>query len=735
MSTAPALSPDLIRQSIALARTLSAAARNWALYPPEHPAVDASVRRLADAVRQSTSGAAFSFGVTPKTLLVAGIPLPEEQPVAETAKLLHDHDLLAITFLADPPVEALQALLRVLSTPGDDLRTAGGPAKAWDEGGHGTIVLEQIDYEKLLEDRDVETPLEDRHDDVWRSLVNTFAQGGGVFDPAQQARLLEISRSGYEIGDLASAISDTKRNIDGSPLVTTQAATVLAVFRHLANLVNVVEPERLPEVMRNVASASTMLDPHVVLNLMQTDDTANESPVVNAIAKSFDDEKVAELLATALARDGRATERLAQVFDTIAPDDERKQRVLKMTRSMLSEQDFGKSGQFRAVWASMEELLLSYDESPYVSAAYQASLQGAAERSEMLAARDLPPELPDWVDTLGQDNVRSLSVQLIVDLLTIENNADRAAEITKDMTALLEDLFLAGDFDNAVIVLRELKKASAKKVAQAAARAALTSCGESAGLRDAASLLNELDEKGLKILEECFDLIGPTAVRALLPALQSERETPAYTRACDVVRKYGATAIGHVAPLTEDNRWFVQRTAAMLLGATRSPDAIGPLQALLRKNDPRVRQQAVKALAGIDDPAAARAIQTVLRAATGEHRAAVIDALVAERDPRVVPMLARIIAESDPFGPDLQTVLDALDAVRQLGNDQAVPQVASLMKKKKFFARKKSRAFKTASVQALMAIGTPRAKSALDEAARTGDRLLKKIIHEHGAQS
>jgi HEAT repeat protein len=267
------------------------------------------------------------------------------------------------------------------------------------------------------------------------------------------------------------------------------------------------------------------------------------------------------------------------------------------------------------------------------------------------------------------------------------------------------------------------------------ARAALTSCGESAGIRDAASMLGELDEKAFKAFAECCELIGPTAVRALHPPLQTEHETPAYTRARDLVRKFGAAAVGHLAPLAEDNRWFVQRTAAALLGATRSADAIPPLQALLRRNDARVRQQAVKALAGIDDPAAARAIQTVLRASTGHSRTAVIDALVAERDPRVVPMLSRILTESDPFGDDLQTVLDALDAVRQLANEQAVPPIAALMKKKKFFARKKSRAFKTASVEALAAIGTPKAKSALEEASRTGDGLLKKIIREHGTQS
>ncbi len=729
MSTAPALSPDLIRQSIALARALSAAARNWSLYPPEHPAVDSSVRRLADAVNQSTTGTAFAFGITPKTLLIAGVPLPEEQPVAEAARLLHDHDLLQVTFLGNPPVEALHAFLKVLSTPPDELRRAGGPGPAWEQEGHSSIILDQIDYEKLLEDREVDKPLEDRHDDIWRSLVTTIVQGGHVFDEAQQARLLEISRSVFEIGDLAEAVAAPKCNVDGSPLITTQAATVLAVFRHLAGIVNVMEPERLPEVMRNVAAATSNLDPHVVLQMMQTDEGATDSPVVSALASAFDDEKVAQLLATALAKDGRASARLAQVFDTIAPDDERKQRVLKMTRSMLSEQDFGKTGQFRAVWSTMEELLLGYDETPYVSAGYQASLEGAGARGDMLASRDLPPELPEWVDTLGQENVRALSVQLIADLLRIEENAERAADIARDMGALLEDLFLAGDFDNAVLVLRELKQATTRKIAPAAARAALSAVGESAGLRDAASMLGDLDEKALNAFAECCEMIGPTTVRALLPALQSETETPVYKRARDVVRTYGGAAVGHLAPLADDNRWYVQRNAASLLGATRSAEAIPLLQSLLRRSDARVLRQAVAGLAGIDDPAATRAIQTVLRAASGDNRAAVIDALVAERDPRVVPMLSRILTDSDPFGEDHDTVLGALDAVRQLANEQAVAPIVVVMKKKKFlFQRKKARAFKTASVQALLAIGTPKATAALEEAAKHGDGLLKNIV-------
>ena len=79
------LSPELTRQSIALARALSSASRNWGLYPPDHPAVEASVKRLAEAINRSVAGAVFTFGVTPTTLMVAGYPLPEEQSVTDAA--------------------------------------------------------------------------------------------------------------------------------------------------------------------------------------------------------------------------------------------------------------------------------------------------------------------------------------------------------------------------------------------------------------------------------------------------------------------------------------------------------------------------------------------------------------------------------------------------------------------------------------------------------------------------
>jgi hypothetical protein len=96
-------------------------------------------------------------------------------------------------------------------------------------------------------------------------------------------------------------------------------------------------------------------------------------------------------------------------------------------------------------------------------------------------------------------------------------------------------------------------------------------------------------------------------------------------------------------------------------------------------------------------------------------------------------VLVRILAESDPFGGDHAIVLDTLDAMASVGaagpvvDDQAVAALAGLMRRKKLLARRKVRAVREKSVAALRAIKTPGAARALDDAARTGDRMLRRL--------
>ncbi|HMF94900.1 MAG TPA: HEAT repeat domain-containing protein [Vicinamibacterales bacterium] len=732
------LSPELTRGVLQLSRALLAAARTWALYPPEHPAAVAAVARLASAIHEWSRGTILAIGVTPDTLMIEGTLVDTSQTgVAEAAALLHDRDILTLTFIGEIPGTALHAFLRMLALDAQGRRSRGGPAAIWSVEGSASIVIEQVDYQKVLAREDGAVAEPASRDELWRSIVLSISDGHkAVFDERARQRLLAIAGSPADIADLAVAVAAPKCAIDGSPMITMQAATVLAAFRQLTAIVSVAAPERMADVINNVTTAATQLDPHVVMQLLQSEDDPGGVQVVRGMTGAFDDVKVAQLLATALAFDGQASDRLATIFNTIAPDENRKRRVLTLTRNLLSETDFGRSGQFQVLWASTEELLVSYNDKPFVSETYRRELDGVGGRADRMAAGDLPEELSEWMHSLGQDNVRGLSVTMLIDLFTIEDDAVRAAEIADDMEALTDDLLMAGAYDDALTVAQALRKRAAtpRSHGQDAARVALDRLGDSLGMRETLALIGDVDDEAWQAIRSVIQTVGVATVEAIKPALLVEQDTPATARAEEQILMFGPRAVGRLASLVGDSRWFVQQRAARLLGRIGTPNAVPLLQPLLRQADARVARQAVSALGAIQDPAAARAIQTVLRAATGDRRKAVTEALVAERDPRVVPMLVRVLEESQPLGRDHDMVLETIDALATVGTDGAVPILTTMARRTSFFGRRKARALKERSIEALVRVGTAKSTTAIKEAAQQGDRMLRKIAAAAGAR-
>ena len=652
-----------------------------------------------------------------------------EELIAEAAAYLHARDIIEVSFLHDVKVDALQDLLALFASDPAVVRQQGGPAVAWNRTEHHGVTLEQLDVEKVLEDREVITPA--TRDDIWRAIVRAVIARHTVLDEAAQRRLLLIGGDVGAIGELATDIMAPGRTPDGSPMITTQAAAVLATYRHLTNVVSLLAPERRDEVMANLAAATGRLDPAVSMELLTGEPAggdAEDGAVLAGIVERFDDVKVAQLLATTLAIDGQASQRLASVFDTIAPDAERKRRVLRTTRTMLQETDFGQQNQFDTLWSSMEELLLTYNERPFVSTAYRTALDESIGRAAQLAP-DLPPETGAWVRTLGQDNVRKLSVTLLIDLLSLERDPARAPEIADDVGALAEGLLAEGDYAQALRAVEALAARAADHagVTSASCRHAIDRLAASAAVREAVELLGELDAEQVECFARLGAALGPAIVDALLPLVAQERETRGRARAFAIVRGFGAAAIGRLGPLVNDARWHAQCNAAILMGHIGSPEAVPYLQALLRGADPRVAREAVRALAGIDDPSAARAVHTVLRATRGEVRQAVVEALVAGRDPRVVPVLLRILGESDPLGGDHPIVLDTLVALGTIGADQAVSDISRVMRRRSWLKRRKVRALKQTGLLVLRRIGTPAAASAIQDAATSGDRLLRRM--------
>lgn len=728
MAERAALPADVTKNAVNLARAMTIALRSWGFYPPEHPAVALAVDRLLAATADAASGGLMQLAITPHALLVDGLPLDSSDlAVVECAELLHDRDILQLTVVAPPTETVVRALLTVLSLDRETRRGRGGPAAIWSAEDQTQILIEQIDYQEILERELDEGPA--RRDTTWKSIVRSIIMGRKTFTAEEQQRLLEISRDVGAIGELCKDTKEPYCTPDGSPMVTTQAATVLAVYRHIAKTVSALEPERVQEVIDSLALAANNLEPSTALELMLQDENQDDGlPILAALKQSFDDQQVAMLLARALASPGHPTGRLAQVLDTLAPDEQRKRRVLTLAKKLITERDFGSKRPIDDIRKSLDELLLKYDESTYVSTDYRQSMDQAALRAADLASRGLPPEMDEWLETLGHDSVRRLSGQLLIDLLRNETVPGRMTDTARDMGAFVEELLLAGVYTECVPVVEELAAAAARKppVAPDACRRAIDAIGVSAAFAEAAAGLADQSPEEFKAFQKLVRTLGPSVVNGLLAAYQREDGGTATDRATAILGTLGPAAIPAIAAAIDDKPWFVQRELAKALGQIGTGAAVPALQALLRRSDLRVLQTAVSSLAGIGDPAAQRALHTVLKAATGEARAAVISALLGTKDARIVPMLGRILQDSDPFGDENLLVHETLTALATLRDDRALPQIAALAKHRRWLAWGKTTRLREACLRTLARIGTPKARTALADLARSGDFFLRR---------
>jgi HEAT repeat protein len=720
---------DVTRLAVAVARATTIGLRSWGFYPPEHPAVAMAVERFVAAATEASLGGMMQLAVTPRALLVDGLPLESSDlAVVECAELLHDRDILQVTLAAPPSEAVVRSLLAVLTLDRETRRARGGPAAIWGAEDQTAILIEQIDYQEILE-REIDEGAA-RRDATWKSIVRSIILGQSTFTAAEQERLIEISKDVGAIGELCKDAREPFCMPDGSPMVTTQAATVLAVYRHIAKTVTALEPDRIKEVIDSLALAAGNLEPTTALEMLLQDEQAGEGiPIVAALKQSFDDQQVALLLARALSSPGHATNRLAKVLDTLAPDEQRKRRVLTLAKKLISERDFGSKRPIDDIRKSLDELLLQYDESTYVSKDYRESMDVAGARAADLAARGLPPEMPEWLETLGADSVRRLSGQLLIDLLRNETVAGRMAETARDMGAFVEELLLAGAFSECVPVIDELVAATTRKpaIAPDACRRAIDSIGTSSALAEAAGGLADQATGEFAWFEKLIRAIGPATVPALMQAYQREDGGTAAERATALIIALGPPAIPPLTAGLEDKPWHVQREVARALGKIGTAAAVPPLQALLRKTDLRVLQTAVASLSGIADAAAERALHTVLKAAAGDARTAVITSLIGLKDPRVVPMLARVLQDADPFGGDHQLVLETLGALATIRDDRALGQITAIARKKQWLAWGKTTHLRQTCLQTLAKIGTPKAKQAIADLASSGDFFLRRL--------
>src|SRR5262249_20930785 len=144
---------------------------------------------------------------------------------------------------------------------------------------------------------------------------------------------------------------------------------------------------------------------------------------------------------------------------------EERHRMLALAHADVAASPLGRTDGFEQVWDHVaEKLLTSYSDQSYVSDAYGRELSRArAQAVQVEQTSDDPPErLTAWLSTIATSALRALDLTLLLDLLRLEQDEDKWADLMAPLVGLLEDLMLVGDFESASELVAALVRESAE---------------------------------------------------------------------------------------------------------------------------------------------------------------------------------------------------------------------------------------------------------------------------------
>ena len=353
------------------------------------------------------------------------------------------------------------------------------------------------------------------------------------------------------------------------------------------------EPERLEDILSNAATAAGQLSPEVMLELLTEryqSQPGDQMDVIGAMVDRMSDATIAGFVATSVVTERGATARLAQAFQALVPEGDRRDLLVDLAESEVLKTPLGRETSFEDLWKRASELLLSYRDETFVSADYARELTTARTQAmDVERVSDDPPErIAAWLATVTDAEVRHLDLLLLLDLLRVEDDPARWADVLEPVVAHVNDLVLLGDLECAVpLVSEHCRGCRGRPAGPNAARLATAAIGRLATGHLMTSLVGHLrtvDDSVSDHAKALCHALGRPVIKPLAEALAAEERGRAFRRLTDILVSFGSRGRDAVEQLKNSPNPAVRRTAIHLLREFGGNDALGRAGAAPRRS-------------------------------------------------------------------------------------------------------------------------------------------------------
>jgi hypothetical protein len=707
------------------ARACKAAARAVSLYPGAHPAIGASLGRLAELTARLTQGGPHQLQVASDRLLRNGAAAAKPDPaIAELASLLHRHLIGSLTLNSGADAASWRTLLLLLARAPEDVRADGGIARLWATAGGPSLEIQEIDYAEVLREK--------QGTSVGMDQIVAAALAGPqlTMDDSGMRLLLDI------VGDPAR-LSEMMKQLGAAAQGGADAHTAafLNLLRGLTEWTAKNQPDKLDEVIGQMSQAAGHLSADGMLSLLAQSAGKSHGVPVNPAAAVLDrmtDQTVSQFVAGSVIQERGASDRLAQAFQALVPDTERRRRLVALAEEEVSASELGGEQNFAELWDRVEGLLTSYSDKTFVSDEYGRELSSARLTAvDVERISDDPPErLATWLATVNDAALRSLDDQLLVDLLTIEADPLRWRDVADTVVGHADDLVRVGHFGQAWrlvnTVLAESEKGPARRDH---AVSALERFARGSMMKHVAPHLRSADDETVERFKKLCHAIGPPIIAPLAEVLTAEQDARSRRRLRDILLGFGAQGRESVQRLMNAPNWEVRRTAAFLLREFGGSEGLKELVPLLSDSEPLVQREAIQGLLMNGTEEASRILLNAIRSTTGRAHETLINELASTKDERSVPHFRYLIRHLDRRKQP-RLYMSSIEAVAMSGGAESIDTLKFVLYQGSWTAPIETRRLRAAAANALRRIGSPQALDVLREASARAPRGVRAAARE-----
>jgi len=720
-------------------KELSLAIKTMGIYPSDHPAIKASVERLyATMEGLFEASPEFKLEIAQKNLLVDGQFLDKTNEIfRDFALQFHRRGVASITFKKDLNVEELRMFLEVASTEPKMLQKSGGFLKLCQEKKTSHIDIVEIDYEKVLgvgegigevaEEGKVRSD-----EEIWTDLIRSLDLYSGLKlgevehnfllhleeEPAKMAIYLEGVASKGSLGMSA---------LGGVAVRKTINSIGSYIFKNL--------PQEKEVHRKKLAEVVSRLDPKLRIQLIdaEIDIEPGQIDVVTEIIPDLSNSVIVEMMTLAVSGEGRVTERLVKLFHKIVPEEERKREIIPLFGDSLADM----SGKEDSLYMRrlIENLFLSKPTEEFVSEMYRKALKELNEQISSISG------IKEYTDSLNERRIEEQASTVLMDLIRLETESSDYVEIAKNLGKASMDFLLTGRYEKAKEIIEVLIEESGPEKGRTdgernACKEALGKLRDIGIVYDLVTALRDWGREKYETIQFILLHMGEIAVVPLLEALGRETDSSLRKKIISVIVGLGEEAIPEIVRRFSDKNWYVVRNMVRILREIGMEKAVRYLNIPLKHEDPRVRKEVVYALSTIGGREALRLISLMTDDPDGEVRRGAIKYLGVMRNKESVPLLMKLIAQRNPFGHKNSLIISGIEALGEIGAEEAVPGLVRLLRKSTIFARSRNDDVRIAAATALEKIGNEQAMEALARGTNYRRKIIRqmceRLIRKHG---